>query len=99
MYPSIDAFEIAVTGELILLQFTKSLTHSPADWKDIRKIVEEGKKLRVKRVVLVYCSPSVDAFRTPKCPTLREEVIVCKGSVSSDFFVNLTKSAGSAIRR
>lgn len=99
VYPSIDAFGIAVTGELILLQFTKSLTHSPADWKDIRKIVEEGKKLRVKRVVLVYCSPSVDAFRTPKCPTLCEEVIVCKGSVSSDFFVNLTKSAGSAIRR
>ncbi len=90
IFPSIDAFGIAVSGELILLQFTKALNHSPARWKDIQKIVMQGRQKKVKQVILVYCSPFVDKFRTPMCPTL-QDVKVCKGGVWSDFYVQLKK--------
>ncbi len=90
VYPSIDAFGIAVSGELILLQFTKSLTHSPAEWEGICDVVSSTKE--DMEVILIYCTPYVAKFRTPSCPTLdacptKRHVTVCKGSVDSEFFV------------
>jgi len=95
IYPSIDAFGITNSGELILLQFTKALQHYPANWEGISNVVTKtGKE---SKVILIYCTPDVDQFRTPNCTTLDacptgHKVTVCKGSVGSEFFFQLKKS-------
>ncbi len=101
VYPSIDAFGISVSGELILLQFTKSLIHSPANWSGISDVVSTTNSSM--KVILIYCTPSVNHFRTPNCPTLANcptghKVTVCKGSVRSEFLVKLQQSGRSSDR-
>ena len=90
-FPSIDAYGKTARGDLLFLQFTKALTHSPALLKDVSSIVKKAKSQKgSNRTILVYCCPHVDEFRTPLCSDLEgENVIVCKGTMKSDFFVQL----------
>uniref|UniRef100_A0A7S0QL05 Uncharacterized protein n=1 Tax=Cryptomonas curvata TaxID=233186 RepID=A0A7S0QL05_9CRYP len=90
-FPSIDAYGKTAAGDLLFLQFTKALTHSPALWKDISTIARKANSQKdIKRTILIYCCPYVDEFRTPSCPDLKgKNVIVCKGTMQSDFFLHL----------
>ncbi len=90
-FPSIDAYGKTAAGDLLFLQFTKALTHSPALWKDISSIAKKANSRKdIKRMILIYCCPDVDRFRTPWCPDLQgKNVIVCKGTMQSDFFLHL----------
>jgi hypothetical protein len=100
VFPSIDAYGKTAAGDLLFLQFTKALTHSPALWKDISTIARKANsKKDIKRMILIYCFPYVDEFRTPACPDLLDKnVIVCKGTMQSDFFLHLKqkRKRGSA---
>ncbi len=96
--PSIDAFGIIETdkepGDLILLQFTKALTHSPAFLDDLSRILELARaKSPQIRVLLVYCTPIVEKFKSPRCKTLDGSgIVVCKGAIDKEFYVELTKA-------
>jgi hypothetical protein len=96
--PSIDAFGIPKTdsrpGDLILLQFTKALSHSPANISHLAPIIKLARaKSPHIRVLLVYCTPIVEKFKVPKCETLNGSgIIVCKGAIDKEFYFELTKT-------
>uniref|UniRef100_A0A7S0MLM3 Uncharacterized protein n=2 Tax=Cryptomonas curvata TaxID=233186 RepID=A0A7S0MLM3_9CRYP len=96
--PSIDAFGIIKPdkqpGDLILLQFTKALTHSSAFMDDLGRILRLARaKSPQIRVLLVYCTPIVEKFKLPNCETLYGSgIVVCKGAIDKDFYVELTKA-------
>jgi hypothetical protein len=91
VFPSIDAYGKTSGGDLVFLKFTKAMSHSAALWKDILAIVRKANTQKdIKRMVLIYCCPLVDEFRTPSCPALDgRNVIVCKGTMKSDFLLQL----------
>ena len=92
IFPSIDAYGKTESGDLIFMQFTKSLTHSPASWNDLSSIAKEAQRHEIKRMILIYCCPSVEEFRVPECPDVSaKNVIVSKGRLESEFFLALTQ--------
>ena len=91
VFPFIDAYGKTAGGDLVFLQFTKALSHSAALWNDISAIVRKANTQKdIKRMVLIYCCPLVDEFRTPSCPQMDgKHMIVCKGAMQSDFLLQL----------
>ena len=93
--PSIDAFGVTKVGEnigdLILIQFTKALSHSSARWSHLTQILRAARALyRGIRVILVYCCPHVQPFTIPRCETLDGSgVLICKGALDKDFYLEL----------
>jgi hypothetical protein len=93
VFPSIDAYGKTKEKDLLFFKFTKSFTHSAAMWKDMSAIARKAASQKdTKRIILIYCCPYVDEFRVPSCADLDgKNVIVCKGTTQSDFFLHLQK--------
>ena len=55
-FSAIDAYGKNESGDLIFLQFTKSMTHLTASWGDLSSIVKKAKRHEIKRrsYALVY---------------------------------------------